>query len=272
MKKILLLLLLCGTLLTAQERFFLYGKVLGADGMPLPSAQISLSTVIEHQPIVSVQASSDGSFKLVVSGRALAMLTFAGAGCDSFTLPLLLTTEQRTLNMTVRLPLLSTGGSAGDVQRASVQMQYGNTELGIAEKLMVAMMEEKRLAGKMAMLMNVGIKPDAAEGHPPALHMPDADSVLALLEHRILAEQLPLHREAFLLRYAQFRAETKRAGNPVILNMVLDYVEPSSPLWSLVPELIKASALTPKSYSEYVRRVMLSTPDPELKTWLEAHR
>jgi hypothetical protein len=53
--------------------------------------------------------------------------------------------------------------------------------------------------------------------------------------------------------------------------MVLVMVEPSSPYWSLVPELIKASALSPKQYADYVKRVKALTPDPELKAWLERH-
>jgi len=270
MKKFLIAcLLLCVPLLHAQERFFLYGKVLGADGMPLPSAQVSLSTVIERQPIVSARTSSDGSFKLVVSGHALALLTFTGAACDSLALPLLLTTEQRTLNMTVRLPLQSDVPSGIHPQRASIQMQYGNTELGIAEKLMMSMMEEKRLAGRMTVLMNVGIGADGAGNGAPALHATDPDSLLARLEKQIRAEQNPLHRDAFLLRYMQFRTVTKRPGNAAVVKMVLNLVDPSSPFWPLVPELIQASASTPQEYSEYARRVRLRTADPELKAWLE---
>ncbi len=272
MKKIFIAcLLLCVPLLHAQERFFLYGKVLGADGMPLPSAQASLSTVIERQPIASTNVSSDGSFKLVVSGHALALLTFTGFGCDSLTLPLLLTTEQRTLNMTVRLPLQPEAPTGLGPQRASIQMQYGNTELGIAEKLMMAMMEEKRLAGRMTPLMNVGIGTDAAGNGAPAVHAPDPDSVLARLEKQIRAEQNPLHRDAFLLRYMQFRTGTKRPGNAAIVNMALNLIDPASPFWPLVPELIKASASTPEQYGEYVRLVKQRTPDPELNSWLDAH-
>ncbi len=276
MKKILFItFVLCFCLVHAQERFFLYGKILGADGMPLPSAHVSLSTVIGRQPIATAQAGPDGSFKMVVTDHALAMLTFSGAASDSFMLPLLLTTEQRTLNVTVRLAQLSGQSSVSSAQHASLQMQYGNTELGIAEKLMVSMLEEKRLAGKLFPALS-----DRKPGDPGAIdatgdsgiHFRDPDSVLALLAQQILAEQNPLHREAFLLRYMQMRTIAKRDGNPVIVRMVLGLVEPSSPFWSLVPELIKASASTPKEYTDYARRVKALTRDPELKLWLEQQR
>jgi hypothetical protein len=267
-------LLLCFSLLHAQDRFFLYGKVLGADGMPLPSAQVSLTTVIERRPITATQAASDGSFKLVVAGHALAMLKFTGADVDSFLLPLLLTTEQRTLNVTVRLAHHAGDRSDVSMQHASLQMQYENTELGIAEKLMVSMMEEKRLAAKMdAVMVNGGRADSLAVGGTAesGMHYRDPDTLLAKLGAQIIAEQLPLHRDAFLLRYVQLRTETKREGNPAIVKMVLGAVEPASPFWSLVPELIRASAPTAKEYADYVRRVKALTPDPELKAWLETH-
>jgi hypothetical protein len=274
MKIIFIAVLVCSSLLQAQDHFFVYGKVLDADGMPLPSAQVSLSTVIEQRPITSAQVGSDGSFKLLVSGHAIALMTFTGAASDSFTLPLLLTTEQHTLNLTVRLARCSVQHAGLSAQHASIQIQYGNTELGIAEKLMASMMEEKRLAGLLTSA--------PVDGKPPAshadsvvvesgIHYPQPDSVLTRLSEQIRAEENPLHREAFLLRYMQLRTETKRMGDPAIVNMVLSSVDPESPFWSLVPELIKASASTSREYKEYALRVKALTLDPELKTWLETH-
>lgn len=264
-------LLLSFSFLHAQDRFFLYGKVLGADGMPLPSAQVSLATVIGQQPITQSQAGPDGSFRLIVAGHTIALLKFTGAASDSFLLPLLLTTEQHTLNVTVRLAAQGEHARIAG-QHASIQLQYGNTELGIAEKLMVSMMEEKRLSAKLSAARFDGGQHDSAASGVFAdagLHVRHPDSLLAMLSRQIRTEQNVLHREAFLLRYAQLRSETHSTGDPAIMRLVLGSVDPASPFWSLAPELIRASASTPKEYSEYARQVKALTADAELKAWLE---
>jgi hypothetical protein len=250
----------CSTLLNAQERFFLYGKILGADGTPIPSAQASFSTVIGGQPLSTTEAGPDGSFKLVISGSELSMLKFTAPLSDSITLPILLTTVQHTMSLTIRLSGHSVLDANAAPQKAYVRIHIKdeNTELGIAERVMIAFREEQRLdsAGFIFTL-----------GHP--LQRRDPDSLLVDLSARILSEENPMHRELFLLRYLQVCTNAKRAGNPAILKMVLRLVEPGSPFWSLAPDLLKSPALAASDALEYTRRVRALTFDPELKLWID---
>ncbi|HLP17458.1 MAG TPA: carboxypeptidase-like regulatory domain-containing protein [Bacteroidota bacterium] len=254
-------LVLCSAFLHAQDRFFLYGKILGADGTPIPSAQVSYSTAIDRQQVASTEAGPDGSFRLVISGADLALLKFSAPRHDSLMLPLLLTTVQRTMSVTVRL----NGPGPAD----SIPAQHGvyvplhikdeNTELGIAVRLLTAMMEEKGLdsAGNL-------IVPGRG------LQRRNPDSLLVSLSDRIMGEQDPIHREILLIRYIQVRANAKREGTAVMRKMALNLVEPASPLWSLVPGLLRTQGRPWPEFAEYVRRVRARTHDPELKQWIDA--
>ncbi|MGE5315712.1 MAG: carboxypeptidase-like regulatory domain-containing protein [Acidobacteriota bacterium] len=251
----------CSTLLTAQERFFLYGKILGADGTPVPSAQVSLSTVLGRQPLASAQAGADGSFRLIVSQPDLAMLTFAAPLHDSLSIPLLLTTVQRTMSVTIKLAGGSLSDSSAGAMKApgvsSLHMRDENTELGIAERLMIALIEEKRLDAQ-GMIFTPG----------RGAQRRDPDSLLAVLSSRIQKEDNPMHRELFLFRYLQVCTNARRTGSPAVLAMAAKYIEADSPFWTLVPELLAAFPAS-SGAGAYRQMVRTRTSDGELKTWID---
>jgi hypothetical protein len=250
----------CFTALKAQDRFFLYGKILGADGTPIPSARISLSTVIGDQPVSGTQPGPDGSFKLVITGRDLLLLKFAAPLADSVTVPVLFTTIQRTLSLTVHLNQhrLSDSNAVHEAASAPIHIKDENTELGIAERLMMAFREEKRLDSAGYILMM---------GRP--MQHRDPDSLVASLSSRIQEETNPMHRELLLLRYLQACTNAKRKGDPAILKMAFNLVEPDSPFWSLAPELLTETAHMPDA-AGYMQRVKTRTGDQELKRWIES--
>jgi thiol-disulfide isomerase/thioredoxin len=110
-----LLALLCAGTLHAAGQSTISGRVVGADGRPMPKADVHLLYDGGRRPFASAEVAPDGSFTISTDRTGVLELQVTGVNHASYSVPLLIETP-RAITLDVRLVPHATGTSFDDIR------------------------------------------------------------------------------------------------------------------------------------------------------------